>query len=830
MAAVGESADRNDDVGDAAHVKVEESSVIDSDAGRPSAVAGATAGAGGSSVASGYASKSLLSVPVSEDSAFVKVEADTLTSVSGPSAATSGVKVEAAAAGYGREEVSVRDSAKSDLSGYAREEASVRDSAKSDFSAVPGFGREEVSAGSRSHISQASDSMSHLDPLPADNLSAAARSVSQVCTQNTFASGEEDIALPDTRSHFSQSVAADYTDGFHSQTGGHTVEHTRSVPASTVGNTTVPAAVLEFPGDSFDAAVKHLFRATGDERRERRARNLQRMRVAADNAAEMAAHDPGRVGRRSGVALWPDSVRTQPHLMNPTISQRLYGFMRSLPAALAASVELRGRGSQEVPYDQADPRAAWKGSGKLPIFSNRPAYTEIGLRYKKPTTGLHAPDIPVPDARETMEQRAGRFHTGIKESFRTAARIDSEWVQLLDQIGASINLQPLDVSRDGIEVRSDLLYLASHCTLEGLKALPHAIEKVECSGAAAMANSLPELDLSMRRLAGLSEDFLKRHWAIDWEQWAQKYERALEAQGMPVSQRTPSSQMSLPSIVRRPSGVDAQLRKALLHPHYITDNSGQPPRIVAVRPLLPEDPRVASRQGALVLGHFVTGDPMPVDRVLAARGLPAGKDFTSLPHAEQVEARRSIPDELYDGAMLVEASGAPGLVEFCLPAKGDPLPENEIARVRRAEEGIAAHELTAAWQLGGVDCPPQAVECSVVQKYVDRTRSVHKRSLIMRETSTALYVSYPEFKKTLEQSGPENVNASQMRQVLAEEHRDLRGVAPRTIQKYAVSWVDDGGHLLGDPKAKRMRLASAESATASDGGTPVSVGTPQQSQ
>eukprot|EP00756_Hemistasia_phaeocysticola_P045716 Hpha_TRINITY_DN19462_c0_g1::TRINITY_DN19462_c0_g1_i1::g.45803::m.45803 len=437
------------------------------------------------------------------------------------------------------------------------------------------------------------------------------------------------------------------------------------------------------------------------------------------------------------------------------------------PAELGKAVEAarrKARGGTE--YDKESIRKNWLNEGKVPIFTSRPAYTEIGLRTKrveeveKKAQGKLEDFCRMRDRRETELEKARRFERGIESSFETAKKVETNWYLLLQDVGRLLGFHEDPTGDRGPAwslLRASFLRLlgfATDATAPRIVATLRSIGTDEERARILSLEDLPAYDASHPRLRSMSREEIDAFWVEDWRGWVTGYVHELVAQDVSLTARDSElTEEQFKLVVLRAGEEDRVLRKPLSFP--LDARAGKRlPRIVSVRSILPEDARI-SQHALLRLGHFVTSDPLPVQRVMASSGRE-GVDFFSLPYAEQIAAREKAPDDLYEGAILVSNDGDKE-ADFCLPVPPtEPLAADQDAQRRRQNAPIAWSALATAPQLGSVAAATSqeggSVECDVIQRYTVRGANLRKRMYVMRDTVQAAYLSYVPSRLTFEQS------------------------------------------------------------------------------
>eukprot|EP01063_Lacrimia_lanifica_P016721 TRINITY_DN2326_c0_g1_i1.p1 TRINITY_DN2326_c0_g1~~TRINITY_DN2326_c0_g1_i1.p1 ORF type:complete len:1010 (+),score=376.46 TRINITY_DN2326_c0_g1_i1:51-3080(+) len=467
-----------------------------------------------------------------------------------------------------------------------------------------------------------------------------------------------------------------------------------------------------------------------------------------------------------------------------------------------------------LPYDKTDSREPWKGKGTVPIFTVRPAYTEIGLRDTQKTTNLSLADQELLERRKVREMRESeadkeaRFKSGIQETFETAALVDCQWLTILMQVTSSLGmalkkgdpfmakLSDEDVKERFLLLRQQTITLAKHCTPAALAALDTTFLSVRPGATAAELEEdlvVPEL----RPAAATDEDQAAEaaEWREAWLMWAAMYASEMTDMGLTKEARDKKFRQTRPKMEKVLNLLVAakiqDRRTELRHPEN--------PRaaLVSVKEVLVEDEEISQKRD-LVVSHFESRDPLPVDRLVED-----SVDFYELENAEQLRVRHNAPEELYEGGMLLWRRNLNDEIsaEYVLP-QHDPAMHEKTATLRGKDL------IDASWNQGLTpNGQPSAMEYDSVSSF--RGRLIHQREshFVFRECGTKVKVAYPPRRLTLSYA-PE-ATIAQNRQDMHEltRLRDEHSLMKRKNTKHIFNWEQN---LLKWTKEEDERAAELE--------------------
>eukprot|EP01060_Flectonema_neradi_P037945 TRINITY_DN77_c3_g1_i1.p1 TRINITY_DN77_c3_g1~~TRINITY_DN77_c3_g1_i1.p1 ORF type:complete len:1048 (+),score=263.04 TRINITY_DN77_c3_g1_i1:89-3232(+) len=449
-----------------------------------------------------------------------------------------------------------------------------------------------------------------------------------------------------------------------------------------------------------------------------------------------------------------------------------------------------------IPYDKIESREAWKGKGKVPIFTVRPAYTEIGLRdhtKKSKQQRLEEERREIKERRETKEseqERLERFSRGIRETFAKADQLDEQWLVTLIQAGDAIGLgvsknseQIARLNNDKNErnsfkyLRKQILYLTAYCSQEGQKSIDKTLLSVLPGSSRVEVQELiltPELD------SKYDSEKLATDWSEAWVDWGTLYAEEMLKAGLTITDRlekfkNPHREGVLKVLqkIHRQKFVDSagnRTKSELLHPRDPSVN------LVSVKEIVAEEDVIRTERD-LVVVHFQTSDPLPVDRLV-----PENTDFFELQNKEQIEKRASAPDHLYEGSVVLWKTNLGGTItaDYLLPAP-DPEMENKVKKI----DGQPL--IDCEWNVEHTDDGhAKAMELDCIQTYDGRLLHQRESTFIFRETQSQVHISYPPRRLVLSLApGQANEPTSKLRL------NDIETTRGRRNHRYLFNWEGD---------------------------------------
>eukprot|EP01064_Diplonema_japonicum_P030909 TRINITY_DN537_c3_g1_i1.p1 TRINITY_DN537_c3_g1~~TRINITY_DN537_c3_g1_i1.p1 ORF type:complete len:1094 (+),score=245.51 TRINITY_DN537_c3_g1_i1:48-3284(+) len=475
----------------------------------------------------------------------------------------------------------------------------------------------------------------------------------------------------------------------------------------------------------------------------------------------------------------------------------------------------------QIPYDRNSERDVWKGRGKVPIFTVRPAYTEIGLRGSKRKAKRQVMEESLVelrktrDAREKDSERQARFAAGIKKSFSATDTIDNQWLIVLVRTGEVLGLglnnnKEKDTILRALSddprfrasfklLRQQTLKLASHCSPAALSSLKNTFLSVTPSSTlTSLPNELiyPELN-SPHTPSDLEQ------WQEAWVLWGVLYVEEMKRFNVTEGQRnkrvaTAKAIEEVLKTIAQTTIMDRNNKKVkneLLHP---TDRRAN---LVSVKEIQTEDP-VIREEREMLLAHFETSDPLPVDRLV-----PEGVDFFELENKEQLAKKHNADDVQYEGSMLYWKRDLTGKIdaEFLLPSK--KVDDDKQRKVKELQ-----HEtlIEASWNAPSLPSGERLPEeYNVVNTYDGRLMHQRESAFVFRETATDVKISYPPKRLVLDFSADriaENRNGL-MHHKLTDVPIPGQG---RKTTKYIFSWEEDLAKTAEDDDALGRRAAYEE--------------------
>ena len=448
-----------------------------------------------------------------------------------------------------------------------------------------------------------------------------------------------------------------------------------------------------------------------------------------------------------------------------------------------------------IPYDKIESRDVWKGVGKVPIFSVRPAYTEIGLRdhtKQSKRERLEEERRQVKErraAKESEHERQERFATGIKQTFTKANQLDEQWLITLIQVGDAIGLS---ISKDSNQIellnndksarlqfkylRKQVLYLSSHCSQEGQDKLDDTFLSI------LPGSSRQEIEeiISLPPLNSKHDSNSLSDWTEAWVDWACLYAEEMLNVGLTISDRTEK--------FRNPhrEGIVKVIQK--IHKQKFVDSEGsrtknelQHPRdpslnLVSVKEVVAEDDVIRNERD-LVVVHFQTSDPLPVDRLVSP-----DVDFFELGNKKQLAVRAAAPDTLYEGSVLMWKKNLGGSItaDYLLPAQ-DPEMNQKVKRLKH-EDLVDCNWDTKYAEDGHA----KAVELDAIKTYDGRLLHQRESTFIFRETQSEVKVSYPPRRLVLSLA-PDQAHEQATKLRL----NDIETNPGRRNHRYLFNWDDD---------------------------------------
>ena len=457
----------------------------------------------------------------------------------------------------------------------------------------------------------------------------------------------------------------------------------------------------------------------------------------------------------------------------------------------------------QASFNTEDEREAWKGKGKVPIFTVRPAYTEVGLRPNNKKQRREEGEEAlkklqrVKEVRESVEDKRQRYLEGTAETFRRADDLDTQWLRHLVQAGASLGigltkndprLKQWKKNPEGLQrfkfISQLTLSMASSCAEEALEKLDATLLSVLPSYTSVEELEggfvLPEVNPKLLKRDEYENTQIHAEWADAWQRWALLYATEMRDIQLSVEARAAKfeSRHRRPiASVLRSLGTAKDEESELRHPTQPKAN------LVAVKELWVDAPEITEER-ELQLVQFETQDPLPLDRLCAP-----GEDFFELENKVQLTRRTRAPDHMYEGAVILRRPNTLNKItaEFLLPAE-DLGTERAAAKIK-SDEVIPASWNTPTDADGQRSC----VEYDRINTFDGKVIHTRESMFVFRETASCVKLSHIPRKFGLALApGTDEMDDPE----LAKQHLMLRDEANKQVRgrlnvKYIFSWDED---------------------------------------